>query len=78
MITLFLLYFLIISFKGYFNNVPLLKLKLTEPSLCIPITLLFFKFIIGEPDEPLSVEHVCIISFYLFYLIFHMIHIIVS
>ena len=56
--TLFLLlYLLIISFKGYFNNVPLLKLNLVDPSLCIPITLLFSKFNIGEPDEPLSVEH---------------------
>ena len=53
----FLLYFLIISFNGYFNNVPLLKLKLVDPCLCIPITLLFSKFNIGEPDEPLSVEH---------------------
>ena len=64
---LFLLNFLIISFNGYFNNVPLLKLNLVDPSLCIPITLLFSKFNIGEPDEPLSVEHICIIS-YLFIL----------
>jgi len=33
-----------------------------EPCLCIPITLLFDKFNIGEPDEPCSVLHVCIIS----------------
>ena len=46
-----------IPFNGYFNNVPLLKLKLIDTSLCIPITLLFSKFNIGEPDEPLSVEH---------------------
>ena len=66
-IIIFLLYLLIISFKGYFNNVPLLKLNLIDPSLCIPITLLFSKFNIGEPDEPLSVEHKWIIS-YLFIL----------
>ena len=57
------------SFKGNFNNVPLLKLKVDKPaSLCIPITLLFSRFNIGEPDEPFSVEHVCLISFFSIFL----------
>ena len=50
------------SFKGNFNKVPLLKLNILEPSLYIPITLNVFKFNIGEPEEPLSVLHVCLIS----------------
>ena len=49
------------SFKGYFKKVPLLKSKLIEPSLCIPITLLVSKFNIGEQDYRFSFEHVYLI-----------------
>ena len=51
------------SIKIYFKYVPLLNSKLIEPSLCIPITLFVFKFNIGAPDEPFSVEHLCLISY---------------
>ena len=50
----------IYSLNGYFNNVPILKLKFLEPSLCITIIFLFDNFIIGESDEPLSVLHLYI------------------
>ena len=46
---------LINSFIGKFKNEPLLLLLLSV-SLCMPINL-FFKFNIGEPDEPPSVLH---------------------
>ena len=50
------------SIKIYFKYVPLLNSKLIEPSLCIPITLFVFKINIGEPDDPFSIEHICLIS----------------
>jgi len=48
--------FSINSFIGYFKNVPLLNSNFVLLSLCIPKTLLFSRFKIGEPEEPGSVE----------------------
>ena len=50
------------SFKGNFKKVPILKLIFLEFCLCIPITLLFAKFKIGEPEDPHSVQHVSSMS----------------
>ena len=50
------------SFKGNFKKVPILKLIFLEFCLWIPITLLFAKFKIGEPEDPYSVQHVSSIS----------------
>ena len=51
------------SFIEFFKKVPILWLNLSELSLCIPITLLFFIFNIGEPDEPGFVLHKWIILY---------------
>ena len=45
------------SFNGYINKFPLFKLWLLFAPLWIPMILFVNAFNIGEPEEPLSVEH---------------------
>ena len=62
-VSLFLFILFKYSLIENFNNVPLLKLFLFAPSLCIPIIFLLDNLIIGEPDEPSFVLQLCIILY---------------